>query len=125
MYLLDLVMPGCKVLYHHNNEANLGNYEYNYRVYTFANFRIEQVHKPSKLETYDSVLVIESTQEVREELTQIGGGLVADIIKAYDNRVHILVGRYQVAGYVNVSLFCHSPKYEAIRKPNYPSGKKG
>jgi hypothetical protein len=25
----------------------------------------------------------------------------------------------------NISLFCHSPKYEATRKPNYPSGKKG
>ncbi len=24
-----------------------------------------------------------------------------------------------------ISLFCHSPKYEAKRKPNYPSGKKG
>jgi predicted NACHT family NTPase len=24
-----------------------------------------------------------------------------------------------------LSLFCHSPKYEVTRKPNYPSGKKG
>ncbi|MBD1806122.1 hypothetical protein H6F98_11755 [Microcoleus sp. FACHB-SPT15] len=102
MYLLNLVMPGCKTLYHHNNEANLGNYKYNHRIYTFANFRIEPVDNPSNLETYDAVLVRESTKEVREELTQVGGGLVAEIINVYDNGVHVLVERYQVAGYINV-----------------------
>ncbi len=102
MYLLNLVKPGCKTLYHHNNEANRGKYEYNQRVYTFANFRIEPVHKPSKLETYDAVLVIESTKEVREELTQTGGNLVAKIINIHENGVHVLVGLYQIAGYINV-----------------------
>lgn len=99
MYLLNLVIPGCNTLYHHNNEANPDDYEYNYKVYTFANFRIEPVNNRSDLEIYDADLVfLEDIKEVRDNLTQVGGGLLAEIIKVQANGLPVLKGRYQVSG---------------------------
>ncbi len=115
MYLLNLLIPNGRILYHHNNDTNPGKYKYNYRVYTFTNFRIESVHNPSKLETYDAVLVIEDTKEVRENLTQVGGNLAAEILYVCANEVHVLLGRYKVAGYVNVLDEIHLKLQNPIR----------
>lgn len=115
MYLLNLLIPNGRTLYHHNSDANQGKYQYNHRFYTFANFRIESVHNPSKLEIYDAVLVIENAKEVRDNLTQVGGGLVAEILYVYANEVHVLLGRYKVAGYVNVLDEIHLKLQNPIR----------
>jgi intracellular septation protein A len=40
-------------------------------------------------------------------------------------RITAITGGLLLAHAGLLSLFCHSPKYEVIRKPNYPSGKKG